>query len=747
MFRGMARPRIVAALNRHRTTTRVLVCAVAVAVLCVLWPQLAAAKRIKLPASVIGQVDNYTSDGSARCSSRQILIVAVPKQVTSYSAKVQQDAYSFGTHYTTVYPFSGPPFTNPITGYGPPYTVPSGEAGWFIGGGSGPQPCGTGVSGWKNAKASGVIPNDLVPISGTTTDESGAPAPDAEIRISGPSSTSIRTDSIGAYVVLVKKGHYTVTASPPPGDAGYHVQTTSCDSGTAASGSCDGDTGDRGLGADFEISPPKHIISFHFTPAAVTADGGGHFDGVVNDSDEFGNSVAGEALQLTPPADVNPPAVICSASGGLIYPQTLSTGEPLGTQPVLKTDGSGNIPLSIWPGTVAGDWDLTADEVAHPTVSNYQLFPFGARPAAGFPTNVEVAQDFATAVRGTIAGTTGTNIFSKFGAIGEPAATNQAVLLAFLDSVLAAFPGADFGPVTDGSQAGVLFYPQGTLSSGDGSHPTTGVVLDLTRAEAIVQAIANNQPVPASDEALSTWASWRPDPSATPALGTLAPYAGEQFTYFGLPYPPAADSLADVTSFCAQPDPALATYQTQSPITLAFTGGGGTAPDGLELRAAGTTTYVVPAGAYRVAITGTGTGVAHLVMLVAGAGTERLDTFVFNVRKHEKGALAVSPAGAPGTLTIGSHHVHASSGLVFTVHGLPASVRAKRRSKLSVTVSYTGQPVFGADVRLRGDGVNTSVTTSGSGRAILTINPTRRGRIALTVTRGASVLHAGLRVR
>src|ERR1700685_495963 len=88
-------------------------------------PVPAAAKTIKLPAAVIGQVSSYTEAGFPRCSSRDILIVAVPKQVCGDSAGVQQDAFSFGTHYTTVYPFSGPPFTNPITGYGPPYTVPS----------------------------------------------------------------------------------------------------------------------------------------------------------------------------------------------------------------------------------------------------------------------------------------------------------------------------------------------------------------------------------------------------------------------------------------------------------------------------------------------------------------------------------------------------------------------------------------------------------------------------------------------
>jgi Carboxypeptidase regulatory-like domain len=710
-------------------------------------PAPAAAKTIKLPASVIGQVSSYTEAGFPRCSSRQILIVAVPKQVVSYSASVQQDAYSFGTHYTTVYPFHGPPFTNPITGYGPPYTVPSGEAGWFIGGGSGPQLCTTGVSGWRNAKATGVIPSDLVPISGTATDETGAPVPDAEVRISGPSSTTVRTDSIGAYVVLVKKGHYTVTAGPPPGDAGYHVKATTCDTGTASTDSCDGDTGDSGLGADFDISPPKHIISFHFSPPSVTADGHGHFDGVVNDSDEFGNPIVGEALQLTPPADVDPPAVVCSPTAGLIYPQTLSSGEPLGTHPVLTTDAGGNIPLAIWPGTVGGDWDLTADEVAHPTVSNYQLFPFAARAAAGFPTNVEVAQEFANAVRGTIAGTTGVNIFHNFGAVGQSAAANQAVLLAFLDSVPGAFPGADFGPVTDGSAAGVLFYPQGTLSAGEGSDPTTGIVLDLTQAEAIVQAIADNQPIPAPDEALSSWAGWRPDPGATPALGPLAPYPGQQFTYFGLPYPPAAGSLADVTSFCAQPDPELATYQTQSPITLAFTSAGGAAPDGVQLRAGEITTYIVPAGAYRVAITGTGAGTAHLVMVSDGTGTERIHTFVFAVRKGEKGSLAVSSGGSPGTLAIGSKHMRAAPGLVLSLSGLPRSLKAGRRTTLKLLVSYTGQPMFGAQVRVQGDGVRASGTTNGIGRAQIAIRPGRHGRVAIAVTRGDSVLRSSLRVR
>jgi Carboxypeptidase regulatory-like domain len=737
---------------RSRAQRRRLTLATAVAVSLVsagLSAAPALAKTIKLNGSVIETQDNYTLNGNPECTDRDILLIAVPKQIISVSATIEHKGVSFGQAFDDTIPEDGsPPFTTPITGYGPNYPVPQGEAGWFLGGGGGPAPCGSGLSGWSHLKAHGVIPSNLVPISGTATDDTGKPVPGAQIDISGPSSATLTTDSIGAYIVLVKKGHYTVTAKPPPADKGYHVKATTCDVGSSSGSQCDGNTGTSGLGADFEITPLKHIITFHFSPADVPADGTGHFDGAINDSDELGNPVVGEALQITPPADVNPPAVVCSATGRLIYPQVLSTGEPLGTHPVLSTNGAGNVPLSIWPGTVAGDWDLTANEVAHPSVTNDQPFSFTPRAATAFPTNVQVGQDFANAVRATIAGTAGTNLFANFGAFsGQSTAANQAVLLAFLDSARGSFPGVDFGPVTDGSQAGVLFYPQGTLSAGEASTPGVGVVLDITQADAIIQAISNNQPVPVSDEALPAWSGWHPDSTAIPKLGPLAPYPDQQFTYFGLPYPPAADSLANVTSFCARPDPQLATYQTQSPITLSFAGANGKAPDGAQLKTGERTTYVVPKGAYRVTVTGTGSGLAHLVTMAAGAKTEQIHTFVFHVRRGQHGSLTVSSAGTPGTLRLGAKRVSASKGLLLVLRGLPASLPAKRRSTLRLSVTYVGQPVFGAAIQVRGDGVRASTSSNGAGRAAFSVRARKRGRVAVTVTEASSVLRTTLRIR
>jgi hypothetical protein len=76
---------------------------------------------------------------------------------------------------------------------------------------------------------------------------------------------------------------------------------------------------------------------------------------------------------------------------------------------------------------------------------------------------------------------------------------------------------------------------------------------------------------------------------------------------------------------------------------------------------------------------------------------------------------------------------------------LNGSVIETQDVRLSVT--YVGQPFFGAVILVRGDGVRTSTSTNGAGRATFSVRAGRRGRIAVTVTGASSVLRAHLRIR
>jgi hypothetical protein len=210
-------------------------------------------KLVDLPAVLVPTYDNYTAAGASRCTDRVILLVAAPDHVVDITG-VARDAGTgvAGTHFDMQVP-GGPGFTNPITGYGPPYTVPKGEEGWFMGGGSGPAPCGNALATWSDPRGFGYIPDNLVLVSGTATNQSGTPVPGAHVDISGPDHVTATTDSVGAFAELVHKGTYTVTLSPPAADAGAQVKAVSCETGAIAGDRCSGDTKNVGLKAGFHI--------------------------------------------------------------------------------------------------------------------------------------------------------------------------------------------------------------------------------------------------------------------------------------------------------------------------------------------------------------------------------------------------------------------------------------------------------------------------------------------------------------
>jgi hypothetical protein len=204
---------------------------------------------------MVGTTDSFLVDGVEHCSTRAIMIIDVPHHVVDVSGSVRHEGDGMaGSHYDYVVDVGQATANKTITGYGPPYPIPKGELGWFMGGGTGPAPCGNPTGTWMDPRGSGVIPDNLVLVSGTVIDQSGNPVPDASVHISGPDHVTTTTDSIGAYGVLVHKGTYTVTVSPPAVDNGMGVKAVSCETGTATGGECYGDTKDVGLKAGFRLT-------------------------------------------------------------------------------------------------------------------------------------------------------------------------------------------------------------------------------------------------------------------------------------------------------------------------------------------------------------------------------------------------------------------------------------------------------------------------------------------------------------
>ena len=236
-------------------------------------------KSVDLPATLVATYDNSTVGGERVCTGRAILLVAVPDGVVDVTGSVHHEGDGLYGHYNNVVP-EGPGFTNPITGYGPPYPVPKGEAGWFVGGLGGAAPCDNVLATLSDPRGFGHIPDDLVLVSGTVTNQSGIPVPGAKVDISGPDHVSATTGLIGAFAQLVHKGTYTVTVSPPADDPGAVVKAVSCQTGAITGDRCSGATKNIGLTAGFHVLSPATFsweMAPRFSSKNVDANGLVHY--------------------------------------------------------------------------------------------------------------------------------------------------------------------------------------------------------------------------------------------------------------------------------------------------------------------------------------------------------------------------------------------------------------------------------------------------------------------------------------
>jgi hypothetical protein len=511
---------------------------------------------------------------------------------------------------------------------------------------------GSGFGGWLSCDYYGIIGSNERAISGSVQTKRGKPVNGAEVLIDGPSGGIVRTNANGDYYAIVNAGQYRVTVH------GRGDSIAFCSGGEHGS-ACDLDLNHNDGQADFTVPPDK--IELHFSPSHVAADGTSHFEGTVDVIDSAGQPAAGTDVKLTPPLDPVPRALVC-AGGTVVYPQLLSDGTPLGSPFTQTTDANGQIRLTIWPGTVSGHWPLEAAETEDSSVSNSASFPFDAANEGRFPAPDTFATELYNGLRASQS-TTKVHILFQFGQ-NSTEAENQDVLLQWLiASGRPYFPGTDFGPVNYAGHAGVLFYPHGSLT------PTAGPtgVIDLRDAAAIVNAAATGAAVPPANDtsrSLDAWAmyvsgSHTPPPLAQ-TLGPLARWTGQQYAYFGFPYPQSALNPAGQVEFynsCAAPDGAPQIVQTHSPVALVFRSASGVTfgldssgnpvgnGTGIVFRAHDQTTYLVPAGRYStMSVTGTGSGTAHIEVfgIVSSPATgyvRKVSNYAFAARKGVTGAL------------------------------------------------------------------------------------------------------------
>ena len=111
-------------------------------------------------------------------------------------------------------------------------------------------------------------------------------------------------------------------------------------------------------------------------------------------------------------------------------------------------------------------------------------------------------------------------------------------------------------------------------------------MLDVRDAVTIANAAAAGdpiQPANAQSRSLAAWAMYvgnaQTPPPLAQTLGPLKPWTGQQYAYFGFPYPRSPLDTAGQAEFynaCAAPDGTPQIVQTHSPVTLTFGASDGT---------------------------------------------------------------------------------------------------------------------------------------------------------------------------
>ncbi len=600
-------------------------------------------------------------------------------------------------------------------------------------------------------------------ISGRVLTKQGKPVNGATITIDGPTGGRVQTNSNGDYYAdQLDPGQYTVSMRA----AGVRDPASFC-SGHEHGGICDLDLTHTDGVADFTAPPDK--LAMHFAPSEIPADGVSNFSGTINVTDSAGQPAAGTDVEVAPPADGNPRTLMCSG-GKVVYPQVLSDGSVLGSRFTLTTDQNGQVPLTVWAGTVPGHAFTEASETADSSVKDAISFPLSAS-GAHFPPLDGFAQLFYNAIRATQSGSK-VQVFVHFNQhVAQPEGETQDLLLEWLvASGRSLFPGADFGPVNYADHAGILFYPHGSTAPTDGP----SIVLDVRDAVAIANAAAADDPIPpanAQARSLAAWAMYvgnaHTPPPLAQTLGPLKPWTGQQYAYFGFPYPRSPLDTAGQAEFynaCAAPDGTPQIVQTHSPVALVFGAADGTTfgldaaghvtgiGTGIVWRAGDVTTYMVPGGRYStMSVTGTGNRIAHIeVFGVIGAPltsyARKISNFVVRVRAGATGALPINFFGPAGSMTFAGRTVTPQVGLPIQLSGLPGRLRhGERRLKLSVSSLST--PLPGALVIARYTSHQLQAVADARGRVGFKVK-LPRGNLRITVTfPGGATLVDTVRVR
>jgi hypothetical protein len=342
-------------------------------------PVAASAKTVPLSGHVIQIDTNYTENGNPRCSQKDILIIDVPDDVVSYQASVYQQNY--GT-----FDFSGPPFTNPITGFGNPYTVPAGEAGWFLGGGSGPGSCTDNTGIYSDIQATGTL-GDTVAVSlshgtivadGTSQTTATATVIDGDGDPVNGNAISFTSSDPGEQIGPVTDagaGTYTATITSS------HVigQATLSATDSSQSPSASGTT---------TLTQSTADVSVSLVPDSINACGCSNVTSIATAkvTDTAGDAVAGDSVEFSSSNPDNVIGPVIDQGNGSYTASVQSSGDP-GTDIITASDTS-------VAGDPSGDGEL--QEYCEPDEAVSTATPLRATRAGAVPRATAAASRHCT---------------------------------------------------------------------------------------------------------------------------------------------------------------------------------------------------------------------------------------------------------------------------------------------------------------------------------------------------------------
>jgi hypothetical protein len=543
------------------------------------------------------------------------------------------------------------------------------------------------------------------------------------------------------------------------------------------------------------------VVGDHVTvalePTGAPGSGSSVVTATITDTGPNGAPAVGKEVQIEPPPEYQVPALVCDSSNRLVYPSRLNSGELLGSSFRRITDGQGQIKLTLYVGTVAGDWTLWAGE------------PTEQREHWG-SASLDVAQSG-----------TATQLVSELPALlvaasdkslvdfSHPATDDVLNWLGTLAHGGGVLSGVAFMPIhatalSGSAAAGVLLYANGpqvrsnVLSYLEGKSATVppegeAIVIDIasmrefqfgtTLAGHPSDSVGNRLPSLAEWEyggRLDVGENSQGKPRYLPltahgraSAGFIAPTGAEDLLFGYGPYPPFAGSaqetaaFATCTGYTATPGPSPSssspssasgadsgeegtTLTVHSPINLIVRAANGTEAGvtatgqlrdtipGASISRSGSHVHsvYVPNGSYTVQVLGTGSGAAHLVVTTRSASATGTRVFAFKARRGRSGSLSLSPSGAAARMSFAGRSVHGASGLKLSVRGLPRSLRRGSAVRLSLRVlDQFASPASGVEVRVTvPGGEKASAVSDSRGRVALTLTPRRAGRATVVLS-------------